>query len=291
MPVTKSPLRYPGGKTQLAKYIGHLMELNNTTETYIEPFAGGFGVALDLLFNNKVKNVVLNDFDPSIFSVWYSIINNCDEFIRLIEETPITLNEWYKQKHIHLNSKSNPTSIENGFSTFFLNRTNVSGIINGGPIGGKQQNGKFKIDCRFNKENLIKKIMSIHEKRDNISIFNLDANDFIKNQLANYSKESSFIFYDPPYFKQGKNLYLSFVNTNSHKIVAENIINCSSEYKWIVTYDIEDEIFKLYSPHVQSFEYILNYSANNKRKAKEFLFANNNTLVDSYEKVQLLSLI
>lgn len=288
MPITKSPLRYPGGKTQLAKYIKHLVELNNTTETYIEPFAGGFGVALELLFSHTVEHIVLNDYDPSIFSIWYSIINRHEEFVELLKNTPVTINEWHQQRNMHMLFKNNPTSIENAFSTFFLNRTNMSGIINARPIGGLNQSGKYKLDCRFNKTKLLDKVNKIYEYRDNITLFNLDANDFIQNKLDNYSPKSTFIFYDPPYFKQGKNLYLSFVDKDAHNNLAMNILNNSSQYKWIVTYDLEDEIYQLYSPFVQCYEYSLSYSANQKKKASEFLFANTNTIVDSFEQINLI---
>lgn len=156
MPSTNSLLRYPGGKSQLAEYVEFLLDKNNISETYIEPFAGGFGVALYLLFNNKIENVIMNDLDPSIFSVWNAALNKKEEFIDLISQTNVTLDEWYHQKELRSIFRNDPYSLENAFSTLFLNRTNISRIINGGPIGGKKQNGKYKINCRFNKNTLIK---------------------------------------------------------------------------------------------------------------------------------------
>ncbi|MEN3954419.1 DNA adenine methylase [Ligilactobacillus salivarius] len=290
MPITKSPLRYPGGKTQLSRYVRHLLDINNVHNTYIEPFAGGFGVALELLFNNDVDQIVMNDFDPSIYSIWNIILNNRNEFINLIKNTPITIEEWFYQKDIRNKLKNDSNSIENAFATFFLNRTNVSGIISAGPIGGLKQQGKYKIDCRFNKEKLIDKINRIYDFRDRIILFNLDANDFIKYELPNFSNSDTFIFYDPPYFKQGQNLYLSFINEKEHDILSQNIISYSKDYKWIVTYDTQSEIYDLYAPYVQSYGYNLHYYANKKRLAKEFLFANNNTIVESFGNVNLVSL-
>lgn len=287
MPVTKSPLRYPGGKTQLSDYIKHLLEINNIKDTYIEPFAGGFGVGLDLLFTNSIKEVVINDLDPSIHAIWYMIIHNPSLFIERIEKTPVTIEEWYKQRDFREEYKNNYYSIDNAFASFFLNRTNVSGIINGGPIGGKNQNGKYKIDCRFNKAGLIQKIKEISQYKERIRLMHLDANVFIKTEIPKYISDSTFIFFDPPYYKQGRNLYLSFVNTKEHKQLAQNILSLN-KYKWITTYDIEDEILKLYRPYVDAYTYSLNYSANKKRKAKEFMFVNNETKVDSFGKVKLL---
>lgn len=286
MPVTRSPLRYPGGKTQLTNYVKYLLKLNNVTETYIEPFAGGFGVGLELLATNSIKKVVINDLDPSIYSIWYFILNKPDEFINLIENTPVNVSEWYKQRKIRGNQRKEYYSIENAFASFFLNRTNVSGIINGGPIGGKKQSGKYKIDCRFNKKALIKKIKEINQYKDRICLTHLDANKFIKEEIPKYNPKSTFIFFDPPYYAQGKNLYLSFVNKDEHKRLAQNILSLSN-YKWITTYDIEEEILKLYHPYVKTYTYRLNYSANKKRKAKEYIFINNNTKAESFERVKL----
>ena len=49
-----SPLRYPGGKTFLASELGRIVDAIRTNRpTYIEPYAGGAGVAFYLLFNDK----------------------------------------------------------------------------------------------------------------------------------------------------------------------------------------------------------------------------------------------
>ncbi|MBC6343128.1 DNA adenine methylase [Lactobacillus kimbladii] len=289
MPLTKSLLRYPGGKSQLTKFIKHLLDINNIHETYIEPFAGGFGLALNLLFDGSVKNVVLNDFDPSIYSLWYNILNNVDELIYKINTTNISIEEWHHQRDIHLEVKDNPLSIDNAYSTLFLNRTNVSGIINGGPIGGINQQGKYKLDCRFKKKVLIDKATEINKRKDSIYLNNLNANEFINKKLINYDPNDTFIFYDPPYFKQGKNLYMSFVRNKDHQQLASNIIS-KNKYNWITTYDIQDEIYQLYSGKSQTYTYSLNYSANVKRKAKEYLFANYETKIESFHNVKLIKI-
>ncbi|HBI6387366.1 TPA: DNA adenine methylase, partial [Listeria monocytogenes] len=180
MPRTSSPLRYPGGKTQLTSFVRNLLITNNIVEgTYIEPFAGGAGVAIQLLLDGDVNSIVINDYDKSIYSIWYSILNNTEKFISLISNTPITIDEWHKQKAIYLRNKNRQNSLEGAFATFFLNRTNVSGIISGGPIGGMNQTGKYKIDCRFNKVDLIRKIRLISDRRENITLYRKDALELI----------------------------------------------------------------------------------------------------------------
>lgn len=287
MPVTNSILRYPGGKSQLSNYVSYLIKLNGTSKIYIEPFAGGFGIALNLLFSNQVEKVVMNDYDPSIFAVWNAVLNDTSHIVDFIDNVNVTIDEWNRQKEIYQATKSDPFSIKNACATLFLNRTNVSGIIKGGPIGGKSQNGKYRLDCRFNKKDLRKKILRIAEQKDRIILNNLDAKEFIQTKIPQYSPESTFIFFDPPYYNQGKNLYMSFPNKDEHKYLAKSIVSMSN-YKWITTYDAEDEIFRLYNPYVKSFKYSLRYSANQKKIAEEYLFASNVTKIDSFDKVKLI---
>lgn len=285
MPVTKSPLRYPGGKTQLHKFVSNLFTINNIQNgTYCEPFSGGAGVAIELLLSNKVNRIILNDFDMGIYSLWYAILNQTDDFIELIENTPITIEEWKRQKEIYNSLKNDAYTLELAFSTFFLNRTNRSGIILGGPIGNMDQSKKDKIDCRFNKKNMIEKIINIAAEKERINLYNLDAKELIELVLKNEDKESLFVFFDPPYYAQGKNLYTNFFNHDDHVELA-NAIKTLNGFKWITTYDYNDAIKDIYSSF-PTLEYYLVYSANKKRKEKEYLFHSKNIKVESFDKVQ-----
>lgn len=165
-----SPLRYPGGKAKLSPFIKYVIakKTNNQINTYIEPFAGGAGIALDLLLNNVVDNIIINDYDKAVYSFWKAAIFETNKFISKIEETDITIKEWMHQKEIYLNNR-NKYSFELGFATFFLNRTNRSGIITAGPIGGIKQNGNYLIDARFNKEDLINKIQNIGQQKKELN--------------------------------------------------------------------------------------------------------------------------
>lgn len=286
MPVTKSPLRYPGGKTQLSDFLKNTIKLNNFNETiYCEPFAGGFGAGIELLDSNFVDSVIINDFDIGIYSIWYAILNDLYKFVHLIESTPITIEEWQNQKEIYEELRlEDEYSIDLAFATFFLNRTNHSGIISGGPIGGRNQTSKYLIDCRFNKTNLIDKINIIHNLSDRIELYNLEANDLIKEILLFNNPENLFIFFDPPYYKQGKNLYTNFFTHDNHVELKEHI-DLLNEYKWILTYDYEENINDIYQSY-NTLEYRIHYSANRVRKEKEYLFHNHNTLVESFDSIQ-----
>lgn len=271
MPRTYSPLRYPGGKTQLANFVGKLLEINNLNNvTYAEPFAGGFGAGIELLFDGKISEAIINDYDIAIYSIWYAIINETKRFVDDILGVEITIKEWEKQKNIYTTlERRGVYSYELAFATYFLNRTNISGIITGGPIGGREQKGKYKLDCRFNKKYLAEKILEISKYKDRIQLYNLEANDFIKEVLLSYSHEEVFVFFDPPYYEQGKKLYTNFFEHDDHVKLRETI-GLLDEYYWILTYDNQIEISSIYGDFNQ-YLYSINYSANKVRKVNELL--------------------
>ena len=233
---------------------------------YAEPYAGGCGLALSLMFGGYVSQIHINDIDPAIWSFWHSVLENMNDLIRKIQTTPITLNEWEKQREIYLTADfSDPLVL--GFSTFFLNRTNRSGIIKGaGVIGGKSQSGNYKIDCRFNKEDLINRIKRINKYKDRISLYNSDAIEFMKND--NIFHDKTLFFIDPPYYNKGASLYTSFYKPEDHSIVSENIKKL--DQPWIVTYDNTTEIAELYNQFNQ-YPFNINYSLQTKRKGDEIL--------------------
>lgn len=262
-----SPLRYPGGKFKTYKYIRQLVITNNCT-SYIEPFAGGAGVAIALLLNNDVKKIIINDYDKAIYSFWYSVLNHTEELIEKIKSCNINMDEWYKQKSIQTR-KETANILELGFSTLFLNRTNHSGIIKGGVMGGKKQDGPNKLDCRFNKEKIIEKIILISEQKNKIRLYNMDAYDFIDQVIKRTRK--SFTFFDPPYFEKGPSLYTNFYTEKNHRDLSKKIQKELRNQKWIITYDHSPVIKELYSS-LDYIEYYLNYSAQNKTKGIEYMF-------------------
>ena len=269
-----SPLRYPGGKYKLYPYVERLIDINNCS-TYMEPFCGGAAIALELLINNKVKRISINDFDYTIYCFWDCVLNHTEEFIDKIQRTSVSLDEWHIQKDIRLNMEEHD-SLEIGFSTFFLNRTNRSGIIDkAGPIGGYNQNGNYAIDCRFNKTKLVKQIKIIAEFKNRISLTHYEALDFIDNVVLNSYK--SFTFFDPPYYGKGPELYQNSYSHGDHVNLSQAIIEKLKWRKWIVTYDNVNEIKSMYSK-MDSLQFGLNYSLQEKRAGTEVMFFSKGTI-------------
>ncbi|MFS0688505.1 DNA adenine methylase [Sporosarcina sp. 179-K 8C2 HS] len=262
-----SPLRYPGGKNKTYNYVKHLV-VKNDIRTYIEPFAGGAAVAIRLLINNDVDCIIINDYDRSIYSLWNIIKNNSEDLIELIHKTPITMEQWYIQKEFQEN-KEIVDELSLAFSTLFLNRTNFSGIIKAGVIGGKDQKGANKIDCRFNKNSIIKRIERIASQSDRIKVCNDDAKEFIEKEIKHTRK--SLTFFDPPYYKRGPELYTDFYTHEDHVELAKVIKSQMRNRYWILTYDIAHEIEKLYGKHEYE-KYYLNYSVAKPTYGQEFIF-------------------
>lgn len=262
-----SPLRYPGGKNRLSGFIKlAIQNLDIPDCTYIEPFAGGAGVALSLLLDGVVENIVINDFDKAIYSFWRAVKQDPHGLIDKIERTPITIDEWYRQKEVYYTSSA--YSLEFAFATLFLNRTNRSGILNAGPIGGYAQAGDWKLDVRFDRAALISKIELISEHRKNIIVYNKDIISLLRNYVPRYGQHA-FVYFDPPYYNKGQKLYKNFLTHSDHQRIRDVIVN-EINVPWIMTYDDVSEISSLYAEYATR-KFDLTYSAANKGIASELM--------------------
>lgn len=279
MVTSTSPLRYPGGKACLIGPVTDIIKANKLERRhYAEPYAGGCGLALSLLFGGHVSDIHINDIDQGIWSFWHSVLNETMELVKLIELTPVTMDEWHRQKEI-LRAPDNSSPLELGFATFFLNRTNRSGIIKGaGVIGGLQQQGNYKLDCRFNKDDLTRRIQRIRRYRKQINLHNLDALDFLKMTEESLPKQT-FLCIDPPYYNKGSSLYTSFYHPEDHKALCDVVLKL--DRPWIITYDNAPEIKDLYLKRRQ-YEFDLNYSVQTKRLGTEVMIVSKGLRMPDY---------
>lgn len=261
-----TPLRYPGGKYSLLSLFNNIIEKNSLENIqYIEPYAGGAGAALPLLILGKVDSIIINDLDKAVFAFWKSVTEYTDNLIQRIQETAITIDEWYKQRAIYREKSTNLLDL--GFATFYLNRTNHSGILNGGPIGGTKQAGKWLLDARFNKETLIKKIETIAQYKQSITVLNEDGLEVIKR----FADTPSSLFYiDPPYYVKGSLLYLNSYNHNDHSRLAE-LLNSLTTTKWILSYDDVPQIYALYRARTNQHKFSIHYQAHSSKEGSEIM--------------------
>lgn len=285
MGTTKTPLRYPGGKQRLAPFLIEILKANDLLGGhYIEPYAGGAGAALDLLLSKTVKTIHLNDSSRPIYAFWYSVLHYTDKLCRLIMSASLTVDEWRNHKAIVENPKKY-NLLDVGFSTFYLNRCNRSGILSAGVIGGLDQTGNYKMDARFSRTSLIEKIQNVASQKKHISLSNLDAEDFITTYQDSFPN-NTLIYFDPPYYMQGSELYLNSYKKEDHRRLARLIQNDVTS-KWILSYDAEVEILKLYQRRNQ-FVYDLQYNASRVYKGREVFIFSDTVTIPSSSKLEYI---
>lgn len=274
-----SPLRYPGGKNKLAAFIANLCLENNIKGHYVEPYSGGASVALFLLLEGYVDCITINDKDRSLYAFWYAVLYHTDELCTMILETPITMEVWHQQKLIQTN-KETVSLLELGFSTFFLNRTNRSGIISAGVIGGVEQNGNYLMDCRFNKIDLTKRIQLIGNQRENIRLLQEDAIDLInlvEEETRTRRNRNTLFYFDPPYYDKGSTLYMNHYLHSDHLAVSERV-KAIKNIHWVVSYDNVEEIRTLYEGCRRN-EFTFTHTAYESRVGKEIMFFSNSLVL------------
>ncbi|MNZ84392.1 D12 class N6 adenine-specific DNA methyltransferase [compost metagenome] len=267
-----TPLRYPGGKGRLGAWLAELIRHNDLQDgCYIEPYAGGAGAAVFLLANEYIDRIVINDADPVVHAFWWAVLNDTDRFVDLILSTPVTMDTWHEQRQVlALESAEDLTKL--GFATFFMNRTNRSGIIKGGVIGGQGQTGKYKLDARYNKKALADRVSRLGGMRDRVQLFNMDAMDLLSSDSIDLN-DDCLVYLDPPYYQKGSQLYRNHYQPEDHAEIAEVVKSLKTP--WLVTYDSCEEIRALYSD-AKGVEFSLHYSTHLARpKAQEALFYGN----------------
>lgn len=268
MSVAHSPLRYPGGKNCIFPFASSLISENGLVGCkYIEPYAGGAGLALRLLYEEYAESIVINDLDPLVYAFWTVCVSQADRLIEWIEKIPITVDTWRKCKET-IRQQDCTNSFKLASSFFFLNRTNVSGVLNGGIIGGLQQTGKYKIDARFNKAELVRKIQKIGRFSSRIDVTNLDGVRLIERFISH--TKNTFIYLDPPYYEKGSNLYLNAYNDEDHKRLSKYVKQLSTP--WLLSYDNNSFITNLYQPFERR-AYKLQHSTSNKIGDEVLIFS------------------
>jgi DNA adenine methylase len=276
-PYGYSPLRYPGGKGLLSDFLTDLIKLNNLQGgVYYELYAGGAGAALKLLFDGVVRKIVINDADYRIYCFWYSVLYDTKRFIALLEQSNVNIEEWQRQKEIYQNAQ-HESVLDVGFATFFLNRTNRSGILHkAGPIGGKNQDGNYLIGARFNKCDLKNRILFIADKVSSIELHNDTTESFLEN-LRIHGNSKIFFYLDPPYYHKGKELYLNNYNHSQHLYLSSLLEKSKIKY-WLVSYDNADAIRGMYK-QFRKATFNFNYSLQEKKQATELLIFSDNLIM------------
>lgn len=265
-----TPLRYPGGKARFAPLIADAVHANSLAGGhYFEPYAGGAGVALILLFDGHVSNVHINDADPAVAAFWRAVTGDTSRLIEKVANEPVTLEAWYHWRSVML-GETRSDDLDRGFATLFLNRTNRSGILKGGVIGGKSQSGTYKLDARFMREQICSRLERIGANASAIHVYEEDAHSILK-RCHRFLPVKSLIYLDPPYYMKGSGLYRNFYEHADHERIARLLGSSSFRRPWIVSYDNVEEIRSMYG-YARSFSYDLNYTAQRRYIGAEVMF-------------------
>ncbi len=264
-----TPLRYPGGKAKLAGYVKEILKKNELVDGhYVEAYAGGAAVAIELLLHEYVRHIHVNDISRPLYKFWTSMLMQTDRFARKIRDTRLTVRVWDRHKNI-LRHADEHDDLDVGFAFFFLNRTNRSGILNAGVIGGRDQTGNYGIDARYNAKELITRVEAIANLRKRISVSNGDALLFLRRLLPSLPKKS-LIYLDPPYYVKGKDLYPDHYGHKDHEQIARYVKGIR-KHNWIVSYDDVGSVRKMYESF-RGIRYGLNYSARESRSGQEVMY-------------------
>lgn len=263
-----SPLRYPGGKAALTTFFSEVIERRGLLGgRYVEPYAGGVGAGIALLRQGVVGTLVVNDIDPAVYSFWKSVVERGDELCERVLTTRLDVEEWRRQKAIY-RAADESDFLALGFAFFYLNRTNRSGILNAGPIGGVRQDGNYKMDARYNRAQLADRLRAIMALKERIEVTSLDGQALV-TRFAH--EPDTFIYVDPPYVDMGGSLYLNAFTYRDHADLAA-VLDEAADGNWVLTYDTSDFIRRLYERHGVR-EYELSYSARQTGRSKELLIA------------------
>lgn len=264
-----SPLRYPGGKASMTGLLADIRSINHLGDRAVaEPFAGGAGASLSLLYREYTHEIHINDADPAVHDFWWTVVNRPKPFLEMLHSTRVNMTEWRRQRETYQCSRK-VSRLRRGFAAFYLNRCNRSGIImNGGPIGGIEQTGKWKLDARFNKLDLEVRCKKVADYGGRIHISQMDAIEFISER----DHRSTFFFIDPPYYVKGETLYLNKLDHSYHERLA-NQLKHMEDAAWVLTYDDCPEIRDMYADWASIRPFSLQYAASKHRRGKEILIS------------------
>ena len=244
-----SPLRYPGSKRKLCNYLGRVLTHNDLRpQILVEPFVGGGSVFLNFLSINEGSEAIIADKDELVYSFWKVLFTEPSHLINFVKKVKVNLENFEKYKYIssHTHEFNRKKLAE---TCLFLNRTSFSGILDdsAGPIGGREQKSLYKIDCRFGRENLIKKIKRISIFKNRVTVLSYSWEDTLKyvSGKDKYRNVSLLFYFDPPFYEKADKLYRHHFDSASHKNLRDKLMKLKQS--WILSYDRAKEIQHLYS--------------------------------------------
>jgi DNA adenine methylase len=241
-----SPLRYPGGKRRLVPYIAALLRVNDLRpDLFVEPFAGGASVALELAAFGLVKRIGLGDLDPYIAGFWETAFFDCDWLCRQVEEIEVTLETWERMKHRQYGPRRS-----RALACLFLNRTSFNGSLHGraGPIGGKDGSSSYELGCRFPRQRLVRRLRVCAQLAADGRVAFVECASALevigRSRSLIEEDESAFFYLDPPFWAKSDRLYRFGFAELDHRGLATALRYVHEPF--LLSYDPAPEIERLY---------------------------------------------
>ncbi len=257
-----SPLRYPGGKRKLVSHVAAALDRNGIPkiDRIIEPFAGGAAMSISLIEAGIARQAILNDLDPLVSAFWEVVFSERHfDLADRILDAKVTLAEWESQR------AARPVSIvDKAFKCLFLNRTSFSGSLNpsAGPLGGKAQTSTNPIDCRWNAEELAKRIWDLGRLSDRVRVYNKDFRSLVSSYRSAHTRKPEMLalwYFDPPFFHKANKLYRFWFEDKDHRALASCLERLDEP--WILSYDSCPEARQMYRDHVGRGAVDMRYTA------------------------------
>jgi DNA adenine methylase len=275
-----SPLRYPGGKRRLVPFIAATLAANGLKPGLLaEPFAGGASVALELAATDVVERIALGDLDPNVADFWRVAFEDCDWLCGQVSSIEVNLKTWKRFK-----TEEQRSARDRALACLFLNRTSFNGALHdhAGPIGGQAQTSAYDLACRFPRERLIKRLRACEQLAGAGKVVFVTADDAVNvlalaRTRAKRNNWSLFYYLDPPFWAKSNRLYQFSFTSSDHKKLAQALRYVQEP--WLLSYDVADQIKKLYEPHhalQQTVELL--YTASQRAAYEELVVTNLPTL-------------
>jgi DNA adenine methylase len=270
-----SPLRYPGGKRRLVPYLAAALAENNLRpDLFVEPYAGGASVSLELLHLDFAGRAVIGDLDPMVNAFWETVVTDVDWLCEQVESVPLSLSEWERMKKTRFRSRRSLA-----LACLYLNRTSFNGALHNsaGPIGGRAQTSEYDIGCRFPRARLVGRLRACAELADRIDV--VPAQDAMvtvreARERARHDELSAFFYLDPPFWAKSKFLYRRSFTELAHERLADQLHWLQDQF--LLSYDPAPEIVDLYTGHTAGTvaEIELVYSGSSRSAGTEMVISN-----------------
>jgi DNA adenine methylase len=229
-----SLLRYPGGKSRgklKDKIIEHIAE-HHSGGSFGELFFGGGGITLNLIKEKVVDNVIICEKDIALADLWWQIIDDPRDLIRKVERFTPSVRAFKDVKERVLAEQGN------GFDFLVVNRLSHGGRgVKAGPQGGHNQQGQYKIDCRWKTETLVKTIGLLHRLFGTVDV------DWFCGSYDDAPWGIDYLYMDPPYWSVGDELYQHNFTEDDHLALFDYLRGRGG---WLLSYNNCPEVRELY---------------------------------------------